>query len=173
MFKPIAADLPYPSLDGIAKDLTAANIIAPAYASGGSEITAIMQYLYHHFRFYGEQMEFYAETLEEIAVTEMHHLDILGKLLLNLGVDPVFTARPPMRCDWYNTSVILYSTYPQKMIMDDISAEMKAIEMYESMVMRLNNQQVAAIIERIILDERLHVKTLSELLKKLPTERKK
>lgn len=47
---PLRVDLPYPSLDSLKPDLTAARIIAPAYAGIYiSECNAIFQYTYHHF----------------------------------------------------------------------------------------------------------------------------
>ena len=108
--------------------------------------------------------------MEDIAISEMTHFDLLGTALIRLGVDPVFTARPPRRYDYFNTSRIAYSTYPQKMLLDDIQGERMAIAQYEDMICRLRNEEVAALIQRIVMDERLHVQILSGLLEELDSQ---
>ena len=163
-------DLPYPKLDQLQPDLCAAEIIAPSYASMSSELGAILQYLYHHFQYTERGMEKYATAMEDIAISEMTHFDLLGTALIRLGVDPVFTARPPRRYDYFNTSRIAYSTYPQKMLLDDIQGERMAIAQYEDMICRLRNEEVAALIQRIVMDERLHVQILSGLLEELDSQ---
>lgn len=158
------AGLPYPKLDRLHPDRCAAEIIAPAYAGSRGELGTILQYLYHHFRYTEKGMERFSLDMEGIAAVEMTHFDLLGTALIRLGVDPVFTMHPPRRCDCFNTSRIAYSGHPQKMILDDIEGEQNAIARYEDMICRLRNEEVAALIQRIVMDERLHVKILCELL---------
>lgn len=164
MDRPITVELPYPKTDNITRDLEAARIIAPAYASAHSELTAILQYIYHHFNFDALGEDKIASTLIGISVAEMRHLDILGSLLLKLGADPVFTRMPPYKCDFFSACAVSYSKTPKKMLMDDISGELLAINDYNEMLKRLCNEDVAAVISRIILDEELHVKVLKDLL---------
>lgn len=170
--KPLKLDLHYPSLDEIGPDIAAARIIAPAYASVHiSETAASFQYIYHHLYFDKLKMEEYAYVLESIAIAEMIHLEVLGKLLLNLGVDPIYSANPPQR-NYYNTSGVSYSRTPQQMLMDDIRAEMSAISDYQGMLRRLKNEKVAAVIQRIIMDEMLHLEEFKRLLNNLCTNKK-
>ncbi|MCL2676237.1 MAG: hypothetical protein FWE84_06660 [Firmicutes bacterium] len=164
---PLIVDLPYPSTDELYEDRKSARLIAPAYAAARGEMTAILQYLFHHFNFEHGGMEAIAKTIEAIAISEMKHLDILGSALIRLGASPVFTACPPQMCNFFNACHVRYSTHPQKMLMDDIEAESGAIEDYENILARLENQQVAAIIQRILMDERLHLKVFIELLEGL------
>lgn len=158
--KPIAVNLPYPSTDGLLPDQASAKIIAPAYAAAHSETTAILQYVYHSFWFGEVNRENDKALVEGIAICEMHHLEILGNALLKLGVDPKFVAEPPAPTHFYNTSAVSYSKTPVKMLLDDVAGEMGAIKGYESMLRRLKNEAVAAIIQRILLDEYLHLDRL-------------
>lgn len=163
---PLRVDLPYPSLENIEKDLNAARIIAPAYAGIYiSECNAVFQYTYHHLYFDELSMPDFAYALENISISEMIHFEILGKMLLKLGVDPIFSTNPPGR-NFYNTSQIAYSKTPTRMLMDDISAEMVAINEYQTMIRRLKNEQVAAVLQRIVLDEMLHLQEFKRLLNK-------
>jgi bacterioferritin len=92
----------------------------------------------------------------------MEHLHILGTLLLKLGIDPVFAY--PYRYNYYKADSLNYSTTPQKILMDSITGELLAIEGYENILKTLKNEDVAAVISRIKLDEELHVKVLRERL---------
>ena len=48
------------------------------------------------------------------------------------------------------------------MLLDDIAGEMNAIADYQKMLALLKNEQVASLIERIVMDEKLHLAKLSE-----------
>ena len=164
--KPLIVDLPFPSLDCIEKDLVAASIIASAYAGTHSEITSILQYTYHSFYFDNLNDKSTAEVLMSIAVAEMKHLEILGKLLLRLGREPFFGLYYPLGKEFYNTSAVANSKTPQKMLLDNIAGELLAIEDYKKMIATLNNEQVASVITRIKMDEELHVLALKSQMEK-------
>ena len=162
--KPLICDLPYPSTETLTKDIRSGNIISFAYATLKGELTATLQYVYHHF-YFGEIDQNDAETLMAIAKAEMIHIDILGTAMLKLGVSPRYVQMPNTN-NYFNTSTVSRATTPQKMIMDDIQGELNAIADYQKMLFILKNEQVEAIIQRIILDEQLHLETLKEMLTK-------
>ena len=166
MIKPLKIELPYPDVDKVKPNKHSASIISPAYAGLHGEITATLQYLYHRFNFLQENDLKTAETLLSISLAEMEHVEILGKTLLQLGVKPVYSLSPPYKYNFYNTSFVSYSNTPEKMLLDDISDELSAINQYEEMIKRLDDEYVEAIISRIILDEQLHVRALKEIISK-------
>ena len=161
--KPLICDLPYPAIDTLTKDIRSGSIISFAYATLRGEITATLQYTYHHF-YFDQQNPEYADKLMSIAIAEMKHINILGSAMLKLGVSPKYVQCPNTK-EYYNTSLISQATIPQKMLMDDIQGEMNAIADYQKMLFVLKNEQVEAIIQRIMLDEQLHLETLKEMLK--------
>lgn len=167
MYKPVRVDEPYPSTDSLTPDPCAAAQLARAYATGDSEFTAVSQYIFHHFNFYCMGMNEYADELENIAITEMTHLDLLGKAIIKMGQSPVFTATPPRLCNFFSTSGVKYSATPQKMLCDDIAAEEDAIALYRQILSCLNNEQAIEIVKRIILDEELHLQTFKKMLQNL------
>lgn len=162
--KPLICDLPYPSTDTLTKDVRSGQIISFAYATLCGELTATLQYVYHHF-YFGQIEEEDSEILMAIAKAEMMHIDILGTAMLKLGVSPKYV-QMPNTTNYFNTSTVSQSTTPQKMLMDDIQGEMNAIADYQKMLFILKNEQVEAIIQRIILDEQLHLDKLKEMLQK-------
>ena len=163
----LSTDSPYPSAEGMGRDRESVRIISPAYADRGSELTAILQYVFHATVFSGLQMKQYSRLLTEIAVSEMHHLDMLGGMLYQMGALPVYTSCPPRLFDFYSTAAVSYSCEPEKMIQDDIHGEEEAIRQYQSMLRRLRNEQVSAVISRIICDEELHLQTLHSIMSEI------
>ena len=162
MTKGIIIDLPYPEVDEIEEDIYSARIIFPAYSWLHSELGAILQYIYHSFYFENQNDKETAKILTGIAVAETLHFNLLGKALVKLGVDPTCSVSFGAKGGHFNTSGISYSKTKQKMIMDDICAEVGAIKLYDEMLDKLKNDKVGAIIKRIKLDEELHIKVLKE-----------
>ena len=159
----IKVDLPYPSVE-VEKDLKSAFTILPAYSNAHGELNAVLTYTYNGFYFNKLKLKQYYDVIEGIAVCEMEHLDLLGKLLLNLGLDPRYYY-DNYGMNYYSASFVQYSTEPQIMLMDAISAELVAIKNYTDIIEKLSNDKVKAVIKRIKMDEELHVLTLKELLK--------
>lgn len=160
---PMTVDIPFPSLDDITPDRRTAEIISPAYAASGSELTAVLQYVYHSLHFEDGDMDDIAKIYHSIFVAEMYHLDLIGDMLIRLGVDPIFVGMPPHKFNYFSSSYVSYSKTPKQMLLDDINGEMKAIELYRSMVAKLGECTVSSVISRIIMDEELHLKTLKEI----------
>lgn len=163
MPKPMIEDLPYPDISNLKPDRKNACIIMPAYADAESELTAVLQYIFQSIVFSANGNERYAVTLEEIAIAEMKHLDLLGTALAEMGVAPVYSKRPPDMCDFYSACHVDYSTSPAAMLAADIAAETDAIRGYEQMLYKLTEPVLETLISRIILDERLHLKKFKEM----------
>ena len=163
--KPLICDLPYPTLNNLTTDVKSGQIISFAYATQKGELTAILQYLYHQV-FMQNFSEKHADTLFMIALAEMKHLHILAQAMEKLGIAPRYVQYPNSKI-YYDTACVSQSVTPQKMIMDDIQVELNAIAEYNKMLFVLKNEEVQAIISRIILDEQLHLETLKQMLESL------
>jgi len=164
MKQPLIIDLPYPTLEGIEKNSYYAKIILPLYVSSHGEIQAILSYFYYSLYFENFYDKKIAKTIKEISIAEMLHLEILGNLLIVLGHDPVFNVDTPFGLEYYKTSSFVYSKTPQKMLLDSISGELVAIGDYIKAIGKIEDENVSAVLQRIRLDEELHVKVLKELL---------
>ncbi len=164
MPKPLIADAPYPSLDGLSNDPLSARILSTAYATPSGELNAVLQYIYHSFNFAAEGDATRAELLKSIAIAEMIHIDLLGTAMINLGTQPVYSCFPPAKYNFYSTKFVAYSRSLRNMIEDDIMGEKHAIYGYERMLPHLKNKTLIELIERIIEDEKLHVEALKNCL---------
>ncbi|EOR27267.1 CotJC protein [Clostridium sartagoforme AAU1] len=85
--------LPYPKIKVYDKNSIYADLIKKSYAGEVSELTAITQYTYHQLI----TSDYIKNTLKGIAIVEMHHLEILGELLIALGENPTFLLRKKIK----------------------------------------------------------------------------
>ena len=131
------------------------------------ELNAVLQYFYHYFNFDKQGYKQYAADLESIAIAEMLHLELLGKTIIALGAQPIYSQNPPTAFNFYSAKYVSYSRNLVNMIEDDIMGEKHAIALYNKMLCRLKNEQIKKIISRILADEKLHLEKLNEILKSL------
>ena len=160
-------NLPYPDPEELTENPALVKIIAPAYAGLESELSAILQYVYQHIIFENLGLDEYAEILLNISITEMKHMELLGSAILNLGALPIYTALPPCPVNFYSSRCVSRSHTPEKTILDDIAAERMAIAEYTKMRCELQDEKLAALIQRIRMDEELHLRTFERIFREL------
>lgn len=156
-------DIPYPKIKVQKKDSSVAKMLMHSYAGDVSEDTAIHQYLFQSFLLQDINSEI-AAILEEIGKVEMYHLKILGLLIKELGVYPLYLDPIVDRCEFWNGNYVCYDTDLFHMITADIDAEKKAILEYNSLIHVIEDANIKEILKRIVLDERLHLEILEKLL---------
>jgi len=156
------SDRVYPEIVINAPNPAEAAVLQSDYAGKGSETTAIMTYIYQNYitRLYNEDV---ADVLERIAITEMHHHDILGTTIARLGGNPVIGAD---NC-WWTGANVNYAVNLKEMLLDNIKAEQAAIQNYRRTIAKLTNQSIIETVECIIADEEVHIATFAVLLKYL------
>ena len=153
---------PYPSIQVECPNPEYARLLLDDYAGMVSEMTAINQYLFHHFDM-PQELADVAQMLEDVAIVEMHHLEILAELINLLG-------QPPMYMDgqglFWNASYVPYLTgCPCEQLKSDIQAEQIAIETYRRHMELIDDRYIKEILARIIMDEELHLHLFSEAYK--------
>lgn len=156
---------PYPEVKVEKPNLCYADLLTDDYAGMISEFTAISQYLYHHFYFKDIDKEL-GELLENVAIIEMHHMEILAETIKSLGGNPLIRGSYSTRGNFWNASYVYYGTQLCERLKADIDAEHKAIEEYQKHICLIDDTYVQAILRRIILDEKVHIKLFNEALLK-------
>ncbi|MEA4921545.1 MAG: ferritin-like domain-containing protein [Clostridiaceae bacterium] len=161
--KKYLVDQPYPQIPVLSSNNYYATLLSGAFAGQGSEMTAIAQYTAHGFYLadYPEIIQAY----ECILYVEMHHLDILGKLIHGLGCHPKFITYET-KCYWSgNYPVYAYELKP--ILIADIKAEKDAVARYTRLINQISSPDIQMIIRRIIADEQKHVEIFSGFLSSL------
>lgn len=152
-----ASELPYPEVR-VEENLAEAKLLMPSYAGVGSELTAIMTYSFQSF--ISPESGVLSRALGGVARTEMKHFELLGRTIFKLGGYPIMGART-----YHSGSMVNYTLDPHKYLAQNIASEEAAIVGYERTILNLRDESVKLLIERIILDEELHINIFKELLK--------
>lgn len=154
---------PYPEIKIQHPNIHYAELLMDDYAGVVSEFTAISQYLYHHFIF-REIDENLGELLENISITEMRHMDILAGLIRKLGGNPVIRGSYSTSGNFWMGNFIHYGTNLCEQLKADIDAEYKAIGEYQKHTRSITDPNIQAILQRIILDEKVHIRLFNQAL---------
>ncbi|MEG0307960.1 MAG: ferritin-like domain-containing protein [Clostridium sp.] len=156
---------PYPEIICENKNKEYAHILQINYAGIISELTSINQYLYHSFTVYKNSKEL-SEILESIANVEITHLKLLGNMIIELGGDPLFCINKGSKQLNWTPKFIEYGSSLGCKLREDIDGEKATIRQYENTIKLIKDENITAVIKRIIKDEEVHVKLLTSLLNK-------
>lgn len=148
----------YPELDNVKQD----NGVMPEWfypiyngVNGFSELDAI-----HLYTSQEQKFEPIGNLLLGIALVEMKHYGILGELIIKLG------GRIEQR---YNNSKVFLGETKEEALNNAIDAENKTIEFYEGIIEKIKSVRetkttiiVVQLVNKLIADERVHLKLLKE-----------
>lgn len=154
----------YPEIKVEQENSEYAKILLQDYAGEKSEETAVHNYIYQNIILEGD----IANTLRQIAIVEMHHLQILGKLINLLGYQPgYYTIDSNLECiiPW-TTNNVDYSTNLSDILLGNIYREMTAIKQYQKHIQKIDDINIKKILSRIIEDEEIHIACLRQLYHK-------
>ena len=148
---------PYPEVTG-SPDPVTVEMLKNDYAGAKGELTAITLYIFQNQR--STDNDTYANSVLQLAIVEMIHLDLLGDAIVALGGNPSFDNGQY----YWSAKNVNYATEYREMLKVSLEAEQTAIANYEKHIARTNNESVKALLRRIVKDEELHVRFFSELL---------
>lgn len=160
---PCAAPEPYPPIRVERPNPRYAQMLQANFASACSELTSITQYTYHSLVL-GRTAPGTADTLRRISITEMRHLDIFGRLILLLGGDPRYCSRRQGCPVAWNGNMVTCHADLREAVRSDISLEQTAIHTYQYQTAAIEDCYISAMLNRIILDEQLHIRIFRQIL---------
>lgn len=153
--------LPYPEIDIKEKNLYYAKLIKKCYCGIYSELTLINQYNYQYFLMEPHLKEIF----KKISKVEKEHLDILGDIIIALGDEPSFAFEKKNKYFYWTSKYINTDTSLKNMIINNINSERELIKEYRKITNIIENESIIAILNRIILDEELHIKIFNTIYK--------
>lgn len=156
----------YPKLKIDRKSLKDARILSTNLAYSTSELSAINQYIYEHFQF-DKKYKDISEIMKRISIVEMHHLDIIGEIITELGGRANFQYFYNNRYYPWNANMLYYCDDIKKLMEFNIISEEKAIRQYKYQARIINNGNISEILNRIIKDEEVHIEIFKDILEKL------
>lgn len=157
------AELPYPPIQVRQKNRNYADLLSVDYCGAVSELSAITQYINNENRLSCEKCSL-AKTILGIAVAEMMHLQKLGELICLLGGEVDFVARQPGKGQkMWTPAYLVTPKNVQEMLRADIESEKAAINQYKLHMRAIGDNNVRAVLARIIKDEEYHIMLLLAL----------
>lgn len=156
------SDMPYPEIRVSKPNPYYASLLMADYAGFVSEMSATNQYYYHSVVLQDVDAEI-ASMLRNISFVEMRHFDILAKVILLLGGDPIFYADS----NYWNGEYVYYGDNILSQLEADLQAEFDAIENYQKSIELIDDIYVKNILKRIILDEEVHVRLFEKAIEKI------
>ena len=155
----IRANTPYPEITNATNDPRTVLILKDLMSSREGELLAILQYVFQSG--IARQIDNnIADILEEIAVVEMEHLEVLRNAIIEFGGVPKYDNSKGQA---FNTNYINYSTKLKDMLDANIQGEEQAIKNYTNAQMMVNNQSLKNLFARILEDEQLHLNVFKTL----------
>lgn len=158
-----ASTEPYPEITNAYPSMYEVKLIKWLAASRDSEMSAVATYMYQSY-ILQDEYPLLADTLKHIAIVEMRHLDLLSEAIVDFGGNPNLTDG---RGNVWTGRNILQIRNPREILLADIKAEEQAIRKYQLAASKTCNASLAALFERIIIDEQDHIIILNELLSTL------
>lgn len=151
---------PYPKPKVEKKSPETAQVLSHIYASNVSEMTAIHQYIYQTLVVDNEE---FSRILKNIAMTEMHHLELLGSTIYLLGCLPVYADCSFHNVRYWNGNDVYYDKDIKTILEINIEAEKEAIHNYQMVLTVIDDIYIKELIHRILEDEYLHLEIFTKL----------
>lgn len=155
------ADLAYPPVRAEGRNPSYARAMLDNQSGVNSEMSAVSLYFYNHLITTGD--EEVALVFHKISIVEMHHLEIFGTLALQLGENPRLWTQTARGKSYWSPAYNQYPTRMDQLLLHAVASERQAIEKYQSQLNWIQDSNVRENLKRIVADEELHVKILTEL----------
>ncbi len=155
----VRVNKPYPKIVATSDDFSIVAVLKNLASSRTSEMSAVLQYIYQSVVADATNEEI-ADILEEIAIVEMTHLDMLMHAITDFGGRPKYE---DSRGNTYTAQYINYTPKLSEMLDNNIVAEKKAIDDYKMAISKVNNESLKELFARIIEDEERHIEVFKYL----------
>ena len=161
-----ASDLPYPPVQAETHQRDYAYAMLSNIGSSNSEMSAVSRYFYNSVITNSDYGDF-ARCFHKIAIVEMHHLNIFATLALQSGADPRLWSLQGRRMAYWTPGFNNYPREIRAIIESSIRDEENAIRKYTRQSQTIRDVNIVENLNRIILDEQLHIETLQSMLEKI------
>lgn len=152
--------VPYPEVKDIGPDYKFGRMLYEAYSGSKSELTTILTYVFQDL--ISSDKEDLVALLGAISKQEMKHLELLGQILVCLGLEPYYMSTYGNK--WCSDNVRCKFSCLEEMLNFNIESEKGAIGGYKKLIDMTDCDNIKMVLARIIMDEENHIK-IFEMLK--------
>ncbi|MBR4998802.1 MAG: hypothetical protein IKY10_02870 [Clostridia bacterium] len=155
----VRVNKPYPEIKNANDDMSTVSILKNLANGRVGEIGASTQYVFQSV-VADKSNEDIAKVFEEIGIVEMMHLDMLMHAISDFGGVPRYE---DSQGNFFNTATLNYTLKLKEILDNNIKAETMAIENYKMAILRVNNESLKSLFERIIEDEMRHIEIFKRI----------
>lgn len=157
----IELNIPYPPAKADGVNIYFASLLTNDFAGPVGELSAVTDYTFQALVTPDQSI---ASLVSGISKVEMHHLQLIGQLIVSLGGNPRFAVQNGCGTCFWNGQLIGYATNPRDYLREDIKNEKATIENYRNRIEQISDNGVRAVLERIIKDEEHHIDLYGQAL---------
>jgi bacterioferritin len=161
-----ADSAPYPAPETDGHNPRYATAILSNIGAVNSEMSAVSLYFYNSLitkKFFPD----IAQCFHHISIVEMHHMNLFGELALNLGTDPRLWSYNRGHMNYWSPSSNRYPSNIAALVSNSLSGEQDAIRKYQAQISWIEDENIKALLKRIIADEEIHVSIFKSILTEL------
>lgn len=162
---PYKVDVPYPPIQVDSKNSVYACDMLGNMSEVVSEMSDVSRYFYIAV-VAKPQSSWISSCFHHISIIEMHHLNIFAELALLLGADPRLWSCNEYS-QWWSPSFVGYPRGLRALVEESIRAEEAAIAKYSNQADIIRDENIVAILKRIVLDEERHLQIFTEMYHQL------
>lgn len=155
---------PYPQACAAAKQPLYARAMLANIGGCASEMSAVALYFYGSTLLHHGQWARVGECLHGVSVVEMRHLGLFAQAALSLGADPRLWSATPGGMRYWSPQCIPYPRDAARLLRAAIEAEEKTVARYRRQARVIQDSAIVALLQRVILDEELHIRLFEKLL---------
>ena len=161
------SQLPYPSVNPSRENPYYAAAMLDNIGGEISEMSSAGLYFYHQLT--SSSWQELSEAFHGIAMAELHHLEIFGRLAMGLGADPRLWSTCGClnnRCRFWTPAYLSYHSSLEEMLTASMAAEERSRQKYLMQAAWIEDENVRDNLHRIAEDELLHLQILKSLYQK-------
>lgn len=156
-----SSDAPYPPIKAESGNPAYARVMLDNIGGSNSEMSAISLYVFNHL--ITEYNPDVSAVFHKVSIVEMHHLEIFGKLALQLGEEPRLWTQHGCKKIYWSPSCNQYPGELRTLMRNVIDGEKAVISKYQHQISYIRDENITENLRRIILDERLHVEIFEKV----------
>ena len=158
------SDKPYPEVHPNCENRWYAELLLEDYAGAAGKLTSFSQYIYHSTVNAALHPDV-SETLNRIAQVELHHMQLLGSAIMQLGVHPVYRGSGSLGRNYWSGKHVAYGQTLSEQLKADLHCERESILSYKRRIEQIDIPDIQSLLLRLIEDEKIHEDILMKLLK--------
>ncbi len=145
----------------IKPNLEYASVLMDIYSGKSSELSEVLQYLYHS-RNYAAFSLGLAQDVEEIAMDDLQHLLLLGDVIKKLGGNPEYKSNATNTDKYWCSNVLTYNHELCEMLKSDMMLKKNCIDKYRMYINKISDNYLKGFLNNILQEEIMHYNILED-----------